>query len=169
MLVFKRRGLIMRSKNKTFLRVGFFAISMFITPLLSFTVILPSLSAADTNNIHVNPIKDLRPDFIMGADVSMLQQIEDNGGKFYDNGVEKDCLTILKDHGVNWIRLRIWNDPTDDQGKPLGGGDNDLERTVAMATRVKAMGLKLLLDFHYSDWWADPGKQNMPKAWATLG
>ncbi len=78
----------------------------------------------------------------MGADVSMLKQIEDSGGKFYVNGVEKDCLTILKDHGVNWIRLRIWNDPTDEHGKYLGGGNNDLERTVAMAVRAKGMGLQ---------------------------
>lgn len=135
-------------------------------PSGGFTGILPSLSAAD--NIHVNPITDLKSDFIMGADVSMLKQIEDNGGKFYDSGVETDCLTILKEHGVNWTRLRLWNDPTDEQGKYLGGGNNDLESTVAMAARAKGMGFKFLLDLHYSDWWADPGKQTMPKAWVGL-
>ena len=104
----------------------------------------------------------------MGADVSMLKQIEDNGGKFYVNGVKTDALRILKDHGVNWIRLRIWNDPTDAAGAYLGGGNNDLQNTVEMAARAKSMGFKFFLDFHYSDWWADPGTQNMPKAWVGL-
>lgn len=121
------------------------------------------------SDIHVDPIDGLRPDFIMGADVSMLRQIEISGGKYYVNGVEKDCLKILRDHGVNWIRLRIWNDPTDEHGEGLGGGNNDLARTVEMAARAKAMGLEFLLDFHYSDWWADPGKQNKPKTWEGLG
>jgi arabinogalactan endo-1,4-beta-galactosidase len=136
-------------------------------------VILPRLSAAnkniqDSSGIHVNPIDGLSPDFIMGADVSMLKQIEISGGKYYVNGVEEDCLKILKDHGVNWIRLRIWNDPTDVNGEALGGGNNNLEKTVEIAARAKAMGFKFLLDFHYSDWWADPGKQNKPKAWEGL-
>jgi arabinogalactan endo-1,4-beta-galactosidase len=158
----------MKSKNRTFLLVGILAIIILTTPLVDFTGALPSLSAADSYNIHVNPINDLRSDFIMGADVSMLKQIEDSGGKFYVNGVEEDCLTILKDHGVNWIRLRIWNDPTDANGEYLGGGNNDLEKTVEIAARAKSMGFKFFLDFHYSDWWADPGKQNMPKAWVGL-
>ena len=117
---------------------------------------------------HVNPIDGLDPEFIMGADVSMLGEIERNGGKFYDQGVETDVLEIMKNHGVNWIRLRIWNDPTDENGNPLGGGNNDLERTVEVAVRAKSLGLSFLLDFHYSDWWADPGKQNIPKAWKDL-
>jgi len=116
-------------------------------------------------DFHVNPVDGLNTDFIMGADVSMLGEIEKNGGKYYDQGTEGDALEILKNHGVNWIRLRIWNDPTDGNGKPLGGGNNDLPRTVEIATKAKSLGLKFLLDFHYSDWWADPGKQNIPKAW----
>jgi arabinogalactan endo-1,4-beta-galactosidase len=118
---------------------------------------------------HVNPIDGLNPDFIMGADVSMLSQIEQSGGKFYDQGVEGDSLEILQKHGVNWIRLRLWNDPTDQSGNPLGGGNNDLQRTIQVATKAKSLGLKFLLDFHYSDWWADPSKQNIPKAWVGLG
>jgi arabinogalactan endo-1,4-beta-galactosidase len=118
--------------------------------------------------IHVNPVSNLSPDYIMGADVSMLKQMEDNGGRFFVNGAPQDGLAILRDHGVNWIRLRLWNDPTDAKGQPLGGGDNDLKTTVAIATRAKTLGFKFLLDFHYSDWWADPGKQNMPKAWVGM-
>jgi len=121
-----------------------------------------------SQEFHVNPIDGLTPDFIMGADVSMLGEIEKNGGQYFDQGMDGDALEILQSHGVNWIRLRIWNDPTGLNGLPLGGGNNDLERTIEIATRAKALGLKFLLDFHYSDWWADPGKQNMPKAWKDL-
>jgi len=117
---------------------------------------------------HINPIDGLNPDFIMGVDVSMLGEIEKNDGKYYEQGVEGDALEILQRHGVNWIRLRIWNDPKDGSGNPLGGGNNDLARTVEIATKAKSLGLKFLLDFHYSDWWADPGKQNIPKAWKGL-
>lgn len=127
---------------------------------------IPTIPSAE--EFQVNPIDGLNPDFIMGADVSMLAQVEASGGKYYDQGVEGDGLEILKNHGVNWIRLRVWNDPTDTNGKPLGGGNNDLQRTVEIASRAKALGLKFLLDFHYSDWWADPGKQNLPKAWKDL-
>ena len=158
----------MSRANRIFLLIDVLAIVILITPLVGFTSAAPDLSATEAYSIHVNPIDNLSPDFIMGADVSMLKQIEDNGGKFYDNGVETDCLTILKEHGVNWIRLRIWNDPTDAAGNFLGGGNNDLESTVAIATRAKALGFKFLLDFHYSDWWADPSKQTMPKAWVGL-
>jgi LPXTG-motif cell wall-anchored protein len=113
--------------------------------------------------LNIPAINNLSDDFIKGADVSMIYQIEENGGKFYDNGVEKDPLQILKDHGVNWIRLRIWNNP---EGK--GGGENDKEKTLAIAKRAKAIGLKFLLDFHYSDFWTDPGKQTKPAAWENM-
>lgn len=102
-------------------------------------------------------------DFIKGADISTLQALEDQGVKFYDEvGQEKDLLLILKEHGVNYIRLRIWNDPVE------AGGYNDSAHALALAKRVKAAGLKLLADFHYSDFWADPGKQVKPKAWEGL-
>lgn len=106
--------------------------------------------------------------FIKGADVSMLKQIEDCGGKFYLNGVQMDALEILKYFGINWIRLRIWNDPKDANGNPLGGGNCSADNMLVIAKRAKALGMKLLLDFHYSDFWADPGKQDKPKAWANL-
>ncbi|OZQ75113.1 glycosyl hydrolase 53 family protein [Paenibacillus odorifer] len=112
-----------------------------------------------TADIQVTPLV-LQSGFIKGADISTLEAIEDAGGKYYDNGVEKDLLDILKSRGVNYIRLRLWNDPQE------AGGYNDREHVVEMAQRVKAKGFKLLLDFHYSDFWADPGKQNKPGAWA---
>jgi arabinogalactan endo-1,4-beta-galactosidase len=163
----------MKNKKRAIVPVVIFATVILLVSVVIFAVILPMLSAAKQDiqtspGIHVNPIDGLSPDFIMGADVSMLKQIEISGGKYYINGVEEDCLKILKDHGVNWIRLRIWNYPTDVNGEDLGGGNNDLEKTVEIAVRAKAISLKFLLDFHYSDWWADPATQNKPKAWEGL-
>jgi len=105
---------------------------------------------------------------MLGADISFLPQLEDRGMKFSDKGVEKDALLILKDHGFNYVRLRIFNDPAGDSGYSRGRGFCDLEHTKEMAQRIKAAGMKLLLDFHYSDTWADPGKQYKPAAWRSL-
>ena len=113
--------------------------------------------------IQVNPIPNLPANFIKGADVSMLPEMESLGAKFYDiDGTPMDALQIMKNHGINWIRVRIWNNPKDGPG---GGGNTTEERAIEMAKRAKALGLKVLVDFHYSDWWADPGKQHTPKAW----
>lgn len=120
------------------------------------------------SQVMANHVENLSPDFIKGVDISMLYEIEVNGGKFYDNGIEKDALQILKDYGVNWIRVRIWNDPTDENGKPLGGGNCDYIKMTELAQRAKTLGMKVLVDFHYSDWWADPGKQNKPDSWKNL-
>jgi len=105
---------------------------------------------------------------VLGADISFLPQLEDRGMKFYDKGVQKDAIQILKDHGFNYIRLRIFNNPAADSGYSPKRGFCDLEHTKQMAKRIKAAGLKFLLDFHYSDTWADPGKQYKPSAWKGL-
>lgn len=105
------------------------------------------------------------PDKILGADISFLPQLESRGIKFSDNGVEKDALAILKEHGFNYIRLRIFNNPAQPKGYSPNKGFCDLEHTMQMAKRVKAAGMKFLLDFHYSDYWADPQQQNKPLAW----
>lgn len=113
--------------------------------------------------IQVNPIPNLRQDFIKGADVSMLPEMEKLGAKFYDvDGKQMDELQIMKNHGINWIRVRIWNNPQDGPG---GGGNTTEARAIELAQRAHKLGLKVLVDFHYSDWWADPGKQVTPKAW----
>jgi beta-galactosidase len=106
---------------------------------------------------------------MLGADISFLPQLEDRGIKFSDNGTQKDAIQILKDHGFNYVRLRIFNDPARDSGgySPKRGFC-DLAHTKQMAKRVKDAGMKLLLDFHYSDTWADPGKQYKPAAWKNL-
>ncbi|MFC6331752.1 arabinogalactan endo-beta-1,4-galactanase [Paenibacillus septentrionalis] len=98
--------------------------------------------------------------FIKGADISFVDEIEQEGGAFYENGKKRDVLDILKDSGVNAARLRIWNNPEFDYCNP--------KKTLMMAKRIKDKGLHFLLDFHYSDYWADPGKQHMPKAWVGL-
>ena len=106
---------------------------------------------------------------MLGADISFLPQLEDRGLKFSDSGTQKDAIQILKEHGFNYVRLRIFNDPARDSGgySPKKGFC-DLEHTKQMAKRVKAAGMKLLLDFHYSDTWADPGKQFKPDAWKNV-
>jgi beta-galactosidase len=105
-------------------------------------------------------------DKILGADISFLPELEARGIKFSDNGVQKDAIQILKDHGFNYIRLRIFNEPANPKGYSPNKGFCDLEHTMQMAKRVKAAGMKLLLDFHYSDYWADPQQQNKPASWS---
>lgn len=100
--------------------------------------------------------------FAKGADVGWLPQMEATGYKFYDSdGKEKDCLQILKNLGMNSIRLRVWVNPSDDKAS----GHCSKEETVAMALRAQKMGMRVMIDFHYSDSWADPAKQFKPKAW----
>ncbi len=99
--------------------------------------------------------------YAIGADLSFLRQAEQRGTKFKDAGVEKPGLQIFRDHGYGWVRLRVFHTPSS-QARPL---PNDLAYTIATAQEAKALGLKLLLDFHYSDTWADPAKQFLPKAW----
>jgi len=99
---------------------------------------------------------------IKGADISWLPQMESSGYKFYnDRGQEEDCFKILKDHGINSIRLRTFVNPSNDKFS----GHCSKDETVAMAVRAKNWGMKVMIDFHYSDSWADPSKQVKPKAW----
>ena len=104
-------------------------------------------------------------EFLKGADVSTLAELESLGVRYRDRGREQDLLEILSSRGMNAIRLRLWNDPCSESGESYGGGGNDLATTIGLARRVRARGMELLLDFHYSDFWADPAKQLLPKAW----
>jgi arabinogalactan endo-1,4-beta-galactosidase len=99
-------------------------------------------------------------DYAIGADLSFLKQAEDRGTVFKDNNQPKPGLQILRDHGYNWIRLRLFHTPTQ--------LPNNLEYTITLAQAAKKLGFKFLLDYHYSDTWADPGKQFLPKAWEGL-
>ncbi len=107
-------------------------------------------------------------DFIRGVDVSMLSMLEDLGGQYYVDGVEGDALEILHDNGANYVRLKLWVDPYDEDGNSYGGGTNDFETTLALAKRADALGMGILINFHLSDWWTDPSKQIKPKAWSSL-
>ncbi len=107
-------------------------------------------------------------EFIKGMDISTLIEEEACGAKYYDHGEEGDLLEILSRYGANYVRLRLWNDPYDEEGNPYGAGTNDLPKLLSLAKRAKDRGMKILLDFHYSDFWADPGKQNVPKAWRGM-
>jgi arabinogalactan endo-1,4-beta-galactosidase len=110
-------------------------------------------------------------EFMAGADISSLPIHENNGAVYRSNGVERDAIEILRDQGTNWFRLRLFVDPQFENNYN-GGFDpfvaQDLEYTIALAQRVKQAGGKILLDFHYSDTWADPGHQSKPEAWESL-
>lgn len=96
-------------------------------------------------------------DYAIGADLSFLRQAEQRGTVFKEDAQAKPGLRIFKDHGYNWIRLRLFHTPTQ--------LPNNLAYTIALAKEGKQLGFKFLLDFHYSDTWADPAKQFLPKAW----
>ena len=98
--------------------------------------------------------------FYLGADISSLAQVEARGGVYLDDGKPADAIALFMKHGWTCFRLRIWVDPRD--------GANGLEYTTKLAKRIKAAGGSFMLDFHYSDWWADPQKQPKPAAWAKL-
>jgi arabinogalactan endo-1,4-beta-galactosidase len=99
-------------------------------------------------------------EYAIGADLSFLKSAEDRGFMFKENDIQKPGLQIFRDHGYNWIRLRLFHTPTE--------LPNSLEYTIALAKKAKEMGFRFLLDYHYSDTWADPGKQYIPKAWEKL-
>lgn len=105
---------------------------------------------------------------IKGFDVSSLEEVERHGGIFYRGGMPCDAFEILQEFGANWIRLRLWNHPFSPSGETYGGGGCDLPLVLRLARRARKRGMDWLLDFHYSDFWTDPGKQTMPKAWCGL-
>ncbi|MGM1022412.1 MAG: glycosyl hydrolase 53 family protein [Bacillota bacterium] len=120
-------------------------------------------------DIFVKKVEGLKSDFIKGVDISSILSLEQSGVRFYnEQGTEQDIFQTLKESGVNYVRVRVWNNPYDAKGNGYGGGNNDLARAIEIGKRATDNGLKLLVDFHYSDFWADPGKQHVPKAWQNL-
>jgi len=99
-------------------------------------------------------------DLLRGGDVSEIPEVEAQGGKYFYQGKQEDPFVIMRKAGWNFVRFRIWNHPKD--------GYCDKQHTLALAIRAHEQGLKISLDFHYSDWWADPGKQTKPAAWKSL-
>jgi arabinogalactan endo-1,4-beta-galactosidase len=135
--------------------------------LESYTAVMPT--EAEESEIYVEPIEGLSEDFIKGMDISSVIAEEESGVVYYDEqGNETDLFHILADAGVNYIRVRVWNDPYDSDGNGYGGGNNDVEKACEIGKRAAACGMKLLVDFHYSDFWADPNKQFAPKDWKHL-
>ena len=123
----------------------------------------------EESEIYVEPIADLPDDFIRGMDASAVLSLENSGVTYYNyEGKEQDVFETLAQSGVNYIRLRVWNDPYDADGNGYGGGNNDVATAVALGKRATAYGMKVCVDFHYSDFWADPKRQHAPKAWEGM-
>ncbi|THE12455.1 extra-cellular endo-beta-1,4-galactanase [Bacillus timonensis] len=120
-------------------------------------------------DIFVKRVDGVSEDFIKGVDVSSILSLEDSGVTFYNEAGEvQDIFTTLHDAGVNYVRVRVWNDPYDANGNGYGGGNNDVAKAIEIGKRATANGMRVLVDFHYSDFWADPAKQMAPKAWRNL-
>lgn len=125
--------------------------------------------ASEESGIFVQPIEDISDDFIRGMDASAVLAVENSGAKYYGfDGEEQDVFKTLAEAGVNYIRLRVWNDPYDENGNGYGGGNNDVATAIELGRRATQYGMKVCIDFHYSDFWADPTKQYVPKAWKGM-
>lgn len=121
------------------------------------------------SEIYIEPIEGLSEDFVRGMDISSLISEEESGVVYYDEkGKEADLLEVLADAGLNYVRVRVWNDPYDVNGNGYGGGNSDVEKAAQIGKRAADNGIKMLVDFHYSDFWADPSKQQAPKAWEGM-
>ena len=139
-------------------------LSLLLFLMLCLSASAPAEEAACS--LYIKAVPDLPEDFALGMDVSSVLALEAAGVRYYDHdGVERDLFDILQENGVNYIRVRVWNDPFDAEGHGYGGGNNDITAAVEIGRRATEHGMRLLVDFHYSDFWADPSKQMVPKAW----
>ena len=121
------------------------------------------------SGIFVDAVEGVDDDFILGCDVSSLIAQEKSGVIYYNEaGDEQDLLLTLAQNGVNTIRIRVWNDPYDANGNGYGGGNNDVDTAIEIGKRATKYGMGCIIDFHYSDFWADPSKQMCPKAWEDM-
>lgn len=129
-------------------------------------------SVVENAGIFVTKVENLSEGFIKGVDVSSYISIRESGASFYDwNGTEIDDQTFftqLAEAGINYIRIRVWNNPYDSNGNGYGGGNNNIDKAIKIGKWATNAGMKVLIDFHYSDFWADPAKQQTPKAWTNL-
>ena len=122
-----------------------------------------------SDSLYVKKVENLPDDFIMGMDASAVLALEKAGVKYYNyDGAEQDVYKTLAENGVNYIRVRVWNDPFNVDGKGYGGGNCNIDTAVEIGKRATQYGMKLLVNFHYSDFWADPSKQMVPKAWVGM-
>lgn len=122
-----------------------------------------------SDSLYVSKVENISKDFMSGMDISSIISLENAGVKFYtQDGVEEDIFKILAENGINYIRVRVWNDPYDSNGNSYGGGNCDINNAIEIGKRATKYGMKLFVDFHYSDFWADPSKQMVPKAWKNM-
>ena len=116
--------------------------------------------------VTIKKVKGMSESSIRGMDISSYLALKKAGVKYYDyEGNETPLLKVLHDNGINYIRIRIWNDPFNADGETYGGGGNDVSTGVEIAKEATQYDMKVLLDFHYSDFWAEPAVQLVPKAW----
>ena len=116
--------------------------------------------------VTIKKVKGMSESSIRGMDISSYLALKKAGVKYYDyEGNETSLLKVLHDNGINYIRIRIWNDPFNADGETYGGGGNDVSTGVEIAKEAAQYDMKVLLDFHYSDFWAEPAVQLVPKAW----
>jgi len=130
---------------------------------LVYILVLTIIAISCSLNDIVNQDDTVNNNLNFGSDFSLLKKMEDHGGIYKINGIEKEGMQIFKENGFTWARLRLFHDP-----ELKGPVCNDLNYTLEMAHKAKLYGYKILLDFHYSDEWADPGHQTVPKAWENL-
>lgn len=129
----------------------------------------PLPDGPEESGIYIEPIPDISDDFICGMDASAVLVEENSGVKYYNfDGEEQDVFMTLAQSGVNYIRIRVWNDPYDENGNGYGGGNNDVPTAIELGKRATKYGMKVCIDFHYSDFWADPKRQHAPKAWEGM-
>ncbi len=144
----------------------FLLIISLLLSALAFPALAEEFSSAA---LYVKKVENLPEDFIFGMDISSVLSEEASGVKYYDyEGKEIDLFRFLADNGINTVRVRVWNNPFDDEGHGFGGGNCDINTAVEIGKRAAACGMSLLVDFHYSDFWADPSKQMVPRAWAGM-
>ena len=139
------------------------------TDSVNTTTAFPLPEGPEEADIYVEPVADISDDFIRGMDASEVLVEENSGVKYYNyDGEEQDVFMTLAQSGVNYVRLRVWNDPYDENGNGYGGGNNDVETAIELGKRATKYGMKVFIDFHYSDFWADPKRQHAPKAWEGM-
>lgn len=143
-------------------------ITILITGCSSKNIITPEKSKFD-NPISIDAVEGLDRDFMFGCDLSSLIAQENSGVVFYnEKGDIQDPVKTLADNGVNMVRVRVWNNPYDENGNGYGGGNCDTDNAIAIGKRATECKMAVFIDFHYSDFWTDPSKQMCPKAWANM-
>lgn len=155
--------------NKTIKKV-LFSLTSFLLPLTLASCGSEKVDLVKSSeSLYVKKVENLSDDFIMGMDASSVISLEESGVKYYDyNGEEQDVFKTLAQSGINYIRVRVWNNPFDENGNGYGGGNCDINTALEIGKRATKYGMKLLVNFHYSDFWADPAKQMCPKAWVGM-